>query len=170
MPHVLVVEDQPDVCALVEMALKAFGHYRVSAARTGDQALPLLDRDRPDLVLLDGVMPGMPAMEFALHSSRRGIPLIVMTGHPDTIETLDLLGWPCLRKPFRLDQLVLECAATLVECRQNLAIVRAALRRRLDNGAELARVIERSRRSVEASRALMEPQPREPRHPRPPST
>jgi CheY-like chemotaxis protein len=155
MPHVLVVDDQPDVCAFVETALEEFGHYRVSAAGTADQALPLLDRDRPDLVLLDGVMPGMPAMEFALHSTQRGIPLIVMTGHPEMIVTLEALGWPHIRKPFHLDQLLVECAATLVECKQNLVMVRASLHRLLDNGVELQRLIERSRRSVEAARALV---------------
>lgn len=150
-----MVDDQPDICAFVEMALKEFGHYRVSAARTGNEALPLLDQDRPDLVLLDGVMPGMPAMEFALHSTQRGIPLIVMTGHPDMTETLDLLGWPHIRKPFRLNQLLVECAAAIVEHKQNLTMVRASLHRLLSNSAELARVIERARRSVEASQALV---------------
>jgi hypothetical protein len=96
----------------------------------------------------------MPALEFALHSTERGIPVIVMTGHPDMIETLDLLGWPHMRKPFRLDQLLVECAATIVECKQNLAVVRAALHRLLDNRLDLARLIERTRRSVEASQAL----------------
>jgi CheY-like chemotaxis protein len=154
MPHVLVVDDQPDVCAFVETALGEFGHYRVSAAGTANQALPLLDQDRPDLVLLDAVMPGMPAIEFALHSTQRGIPLIVMTGHPDMLETLDSFGWPHIRKPFRLDQLLVECAATIVECKQNLFMVRASLDRLLSNGAELARLMERVRRSVEASQSL----------------
>jgi DNA-binding response OmpR family regulator len=156
VPHVLVVDDQPDVCAFVETVLVEFGHYRVSAARTADVALPLLDRDRPDLVLLDAVMLGMPAMEFALHSTQRGIPLVVMTGHPEMIDTLDALGWPHLRKPFRLDQLLVECAATIVQCQQNLVMVRASLHRLLDNGVELQRLIERSRRAIEASRARRE--------------
>jgi DNA-binding response OmpR family regulator len=155
MSHVLVVDDEPDICALVGVALEEFGHYRVSAARTGDAALPLLDRDRPDLVLLDAVMPGMPAMEFALHSTQRDIPLIVMTGHPEMIDTLDVLGWSHLRKPFRLDQLLVECAATILECKQNVVMVRASLHRLLNNNVELARLIERARRSVEASQRLM---------------
>jgi DNA-binding NtrC family response regulator len=103
------------VCDFVGVALEEFGHYRVSTVGTADQALPLLDRDRPDLVLLDGIMPGMPALEFALHSMQRGIPLIVMTGHPAMIVTLDALGWPHIRKPFSLDQLLVECAAAIVE-------------------------------------------------------
>jgi DNA-binding NtrC family response regulator len=155
MPHVLVVEDQADICAFVETVLEEFAHYRVSAAASADAALPLLDRDPPDLVLLDVIMPGMPALEFALHSTQRGIPLIVMTGHPDTIQTLDRLAWPHIRKPFRLDQLLVECAATIVECKKNLTMVRAALHRLLDNGVELARLIEQSRRSIEASQALV---------------
>jgi len=151
MPHVLVVDDQPEVCATVEMALEELGRYRVSCARTGNEALPILDRDRPDLVLLDAIMPGMPALEFALHSTERGIPILVMTGHPDMIKRLDLLGLPYLRKPFHLDQLLVECAATIIECKQNLVTVRAALDRLLSNRDELARLVERARRSVEGS-------------------
>jgi DNA-binding NtrC family response regulator len=104
-------------------------------------------------VLLDVVMPGMPALEFALHSTQRGIPVIVMTGHPDMIETLDRLGCPHIRKPFRLDQLLLECAATIFEGKQNLVTVRTAFHRLLDNRLELARLIEWTRRSVAASQA-----------------
>ena len=154
MRHILVVDDQPDVCAFVETALKEFAHYRVSASQTADAALPLLDSDRPDLVLLDAVMPGMPAIEFAHHATQRRIPLIVMTGHPDMIDTLARFGWPHIRKPFRLDQLLMECAATILECQQNLAMVRAALHRLLDSGVELARLMETARRSVEASQRL----------------
>jgi DNA-binding NtrC family response regulator len=149
--HVLVVDDQADVCDTVEMALVELGRYRVTARSTGDEALPLLDRDRPDLVLLDAVMPGMPAMELAIHVTQRSIPLVVMTGHPDTIAKLELLGCPHLRKPFLLDQLLLECAAAIVECKQNLVMVRAALDRLLSNREELAQVIGRARRSVAAS-------------------
>jgi DNA-binding NtrC family response regulator len=150
MRHILVVDDQPDVCAFVETALKEFAHYRVSASQTADEALPLLDGDRPDLVLLDAVMPGMPAIEFAHHATQRGIPLIVMTGHPDMVDTLARLDWPHIRKPFRLDQLLVECAATIVEYQKNLAMVRASLDRIVNNGAELQRLMERARRSVEA--------------------
>src|ERR1700731_2973291 len=96
-------------------------------------------------------MPAMPAIEFAHHATQRRIPLIVMTGHPDMIDTLARFGWPHIRKPFRLDQLLTECAATIVECQQNLAMVRAALHRLLDNGVELARLMERARRWGEAA-------------------
>jgi len=155
MPHVLVVDDQPDVRAIVEIALKEVGRYRVSTARTGDEALPVLDRDGPDLVLLDAMMPGMPSMEFALHATQRGIPLIVMTGHPAMGETLDRLGWGYLHKPFRIGHLLAECAATIAQSKKNLVSVRASLDRLLDNRDELARLIERSRRSVEVSHSLV---------------
>ncbi len=150
MPHVLVVDDQPDVCTTVEMGLRELGRYRVSVAHTGDEALPILDQDKPDLVLLDAVMRGMPATEFAICSSRRGIPLIMMTGHPQAIERLELLGWPYLRKPFHLDQLLTKCAAAISEGKQNLVVVRAALDRCLKQG-ELAQIIGQARRSVDRS-------------------
>jgi CheY-like chemotaxis protein len=62
--HILVIDDQPDICAIVQLGLEELGHYRVSVARTGDQALPLLDGDRPDLVLLDALLPGMTGIDL----------------------------------------------------------------------------------------------------------
>lgn len=89
MRHVLVVDDQPDVCTTVAVGLQELGRYRVSVAHTGDEALTILDRDKPDLVVLDAVMRGMPATQFALQSTRRGIPLVMMTGHPRMIEKFE---------------------------------------------------------------------------------
>ena len=59
MPHVLVVDDYPGICPVVQMALETLGDFRVSTALTADEALPILDRDQPDLIILDAVMPGM---------------------------------------------------------------------------------------------------------------
>jgi DNA-binding response OmpR family regulator len=155
MRHILVVDDQPDIRTVVEVALAELGHYRVSTARTGDEALPVLDRDRPDLVLLDAVMPGMPAMEFALHATQRDIPLIMMSGNPAMGATLDQLGWAYLHKPFRLGHLLAECAATIARHKENLVTVRASLRRVLDNREELAGLLAQARRSVDASQRLV---------------
>jgi DNA-binding response OmpR family regulator len=55
-PHVLVVDDSPDVTGPLETTLKAVG-YRVSIAGDGAQALDLIRRQSPDVVLLDLMMP-----------------------------------------------------------------------------------------------------------------
>jgi CheY-like chemotaxis protein len=145
MPHVLVVDDQPDICAIIEIALTDLGRYRVSSAHTGEDALVLLDRDRPDLVLLDAVMPGMSPMELALHTTQRGIPIVMMTGNAQMGERLDALGWRYLQKPFRLELLLAECAEVMAQLQANVIQASTSLARMMSNRDELARVVERSR-------------------------
>lgn len=61
--HVLCVEDDPDIRALVELALGPVGGLRVSSCGSGAEALALAAELRPDLVLLDVMMPGMDGIE-----------------------------------------------------------------------------------------------------------
>ena len=71
---VLLVEDDGDVRALAKLVLEQAG-YAVLEARYGDEALWVADRsDRPiDLVLTDGVLPGMNGRELARRTDRRGV-------------------------------------------------------------------------------------------------
>ncbi|MST34555.1 response regulator, partial [Acidimicrobiaceae bacterium USS-CC1] len=57
MATVLVVDDERDICELVRINLELDGH-RVAVAHDGDAALTELERVRPDLLILDVMMPG----------------------------------------------------------------------------------------------------------------
>src|SRR5690348_11732422 len=105
-PHIVVVDDQAEIGAVVQMGLEELGHYRVSAVVRGDAGLSLLDAERPDLVLLDAVLPGMSGIEPAVHAVRRDIPVLVMTGETAMQGRLARAGWPHLRKPFHLNELL----------------------------------------------------------------
>ena len=63
---VLVVDDEPAMCHILERLLKAEG-YGVLTARNGEKALELFEKHRPDLVLLDLMMPGMNGREVCRH-------------------------------------------------------------------------------------------------------
>ncbi len=139
--HLLFVDDQPELRAVVQRALEDSGAYRVSCAANGDQALPLLDRDRPDLVVLDAVIPGIPGIELAAHATQRGIPIIVTTAEPDMDARLLRLGWPHLRKPFSLELLLAECDYTIAESQKNLRLVRTSLQRLAKTSGELKDVV-----------------------------
>jgi DNA-binding response OmpR family regulator len=60
--HVLIADDEPNIVISLEFLMKREGH-RVSIARDGDAALEAIRRDRPDLVLLDVMMPGKSGFE-----------------------------------------------------------------------------------------------------------
>ncbi|MBI5277539.1 MAG: response regulator [Burkholderiales bacterium] len=60
--HVLIADDEPNIVVSLELLLKREGH-RVSVARDGDMALAMIRDERPDLVLLDVMMPGKSGFE-----------------------------------------------------------------------------------------------------------
>ena len=60
--HVLIADDDPNIVVSLEFLLKREGH-RVTVARDGDAALAAIRAERPDLVLLDVMMPGKSGFE-----------------------------------------------------------------------------------------------------------
>jgi DNA-binding response OmpR family regulator len=60
--HVLIADDEPNIVISLEFLMKREGH-RVSIARDGDAALAAIRAERPDLVLLDVMMPGKSGFE-----------------------------------------------------------------------------------------------------------
>jgi DNA-binding response OmpR family regulator len=60
--HVLIADDEPNIVISLEFLMKREGH-RVSVARDGDAALQAIRAERPDLVLLDVMMPGKSGFE-----------------------------------------------------------------------------------------------------------
>jgi DNA-binding response OmpR family regulator len=60
--HVLIADDEPNIVISLEFLMRREGH-RVSVARDGDAALAAIRSERPDLVLLDVMMPGRSGME-----------------------------------------------------------------------------------------------------------
>jgi CheY-like chemotaxis protein len=68
-PRILVVEDDPDILKLMEAALADAG-YRVTTAEDGAEALASARRDRPDLIVLDLMLPRMNALQFRAEQRR----------------------------------------------------------------------------------------------------
>ena len=63
MSHrILIADDEPNIVVSLEFMLKRAG-YEVLVARDGTQALAMIRAERPDLVLLDGMMPGLSGFE-----------------------------------------------------------------------------------------------------------
>jgi DNA-binding response OmpR family regulator len=114
--RVLVVEDDPEMRALMAVALQS-GGYEVSEAADGTEALRLLGTvgERggsltPDLIVSDVKMPRCTGMEMLEQLSRErvGIPVILVTAFGDwaTHARAEQLGAQVLDKPFSLDDLL----------------------------------------------------------------
>ena len=106
--RVLVVEDDESIRDFVHMALADAG-YEVVEASDGVVALALIGTSRPDVILLDMLMPVMDGWNFArLYHERPGphVPIIVVTAARDAAARagqINAAGF--LAKPFRLDAL-----------------------------------------------------------------
>jgi two-component system, OmpR family, phosphate regulon response regulator PhoB len=118
-PRVLVVEDEPDIAALIAYQLTREG-FRVETASTGDQALTAVGREIPDLVVLDRMLPGISGDEV-LRSLRQEpatqtLPVLVLTAkreQEDRIQGLELGADDYLTKPFSPRELVLRVQSIL---------------------------------------------------------
>ncbi|WP_353266739.1 response regulator transcription factor [Gemmatimonas sp.] len=117
--RILVVDDEPEIVALVAYHLAKAG-YRVSTASSGQDALELARRDRPALMVLDLMLPGMSGFDvleqLRLDEASRDIAVIMLTARreePDRIRGLSLGADDYLTKPFSPAELVLRVAAIL---------------------------------------------------------
>jgi len=89
---ILLVEDEENLRLLYEEELKAEGYALVSAVN-GKEALRLLEEVKPDLIILDVVMPVMDGMETLgqIMGKKRNIPIIIHTSYPGYRE--DFMSW-----------------------------------------------------------------------------
>jgi two-component system chemotaxis response regulator CheY len=106
--RILVVDDEPDIRATVQAMLEIEG-YVVGQAANGADALAAVERDRPDLILLDMRMPVLDGWGFAAELRRRrlDIPVVVMTAARDAARWASEIAAPAfVAKPFRFDDLL----------------------------------------------------------------
>ncbi len=123
--HILLVEDEPDISALVAYHL-ARESYRVRTAADGQEGLEALHRERPDLLVLDLMLPGMSGLDLLREIRRRAelasLPVILLTAlreESDRVEGLRLGADDYISKPFSPEELVLRVEAVLRRVRQH---------------------------------------------------
>lgn len=118
-PRILVVEDEPDIAALVAYQLTRAG-YRVETAANGAEAVSAIDRTIPDLLILDRMVPEISGDEVLRRvrdePATRTVPVLMLTARreqEDRIEGLELGADDYLTKPFSPRELVLRVQAIL---------------------------------------------------------
>jgi DNA-binding response OmpR family regulator len=129
MDKILVIEDDADILAGLQTALTSEG-YAVGIASDGRDGRNLAKDFRPDLIILDLMLPGMSGLELCkrLRDEGRVLPIIMLTakgGEDDKVLGLELGADDYITKPFSVREL--------------LARVKVVLRRSKDKGAMLDR-------------------------------
>jgi two-component system, OmpR family, phosphate regulon response regulator PhoB len=117
--RILIVDDEPDILALCAYHLAKSG-YRVATAVTGPEGLHAAREERPALLVLDLMLPGMSGFEvlerLRVDTATRDIAVLMLTARreePDRIRGLSLGADDYLTKPFSPQELVLRVGAIL---------------------------------------------------------
>ena len=145
--RILLAEDEPAVAAAVEQQLRALGHEVVAEAGTGREAVGVAKQTKPDLVVMDIMMPDGDGLEAARQIAEQSpTPVVFLTGHFDE----DLLegvvaagGLAYLLKPASSDQL--QAALTLAQRQfQQMEDLRDQTRR-LEQALEARKLVTRAK-------------------------
>lgn len=141
---VLIIEDDPDILELLQYNLRRDG-FHTSVARTGEDGIRLATAERPDLILLDLMLPGVQGLEVCRvlrqRLPTRETPIIMVTARgeeSDVVVGLERGADDYVTKPFRPQEL--------------LARVRAVLRRGHRGEDSAPQVILRDRLEIDSVR------------------
>ncbi|HCA69749.1 MAG TPA: DNA-binding response regulator [Lachnospiraceae bacterium] len=106
MKHILIIDDDIHIGDMLEEVLTKEG-YRISRAYSGTEALLVLSSCRPDLVLLDLMLPGLSGEDVLPKIT--GIPVIIVSAKVDVCDKVDLLlggAADYVTKPFHINELL----------------------------------------------------------------
>src|SRR5512134_1738292 len=120
-PLILVVDDEPKVARLARDYLEKNG-YRVLTAGDGNTALAAARRERPDLILLDLMLPGMDGREVCRESDTPIIMLTALSEESDQVVGLELGADDYVTKPFSPKALVARVRAVLRRAQGQVAL------------------------------------------------
>jgi len=123
--RLLVVEDDPNILELLSASLR-FAGFDITTATTGSEAVSLASRARPDLVVLDVMLPDLDGFEVIKLMRAQGgrVPVVFLTARDatdDKIRGLTLGGDDYVTKPFSLEELTARIRAVLRRTRGDSA-------------------------------------------------
>ncbi len=108
--RVLVVDDEPSIVDAISMTLRHQG-YSVEAAETGKDALAMVTKWRPDVIVLDVMLPDVDGFEVArrLSADNEPVPILFLSALDNTedkVRGLTIGGYDYVTKPFSLEELI----------------------------------------------------------------
>src|ERR1700688_2201042 len=125
-PHVLVVEDEDALSALLQYNLDKEG-YQVTVAADGEEALVVIDEAQPDLIVLDWMLPQVSGVEVCrrlrARPETRNMPIIMLTARgeeTDRIRGLDTGADDYIVKPFSMTEFLARLRAVMRRVRPSL--------------------------------------------------
>ena len=113
MARILLVDDDPEIRSLTRRILENNG-YKVSVVVDGKECIDVLEKDRPDLILLDVMMPGLDGWEVCMKikgsAKTRDIPVVMFTVRTSEDSVEKSLNYAMadaqINKPFKMKKLL----------------------------------------------------------------
>lgn len=140
MSRILVVEDDPDIAELLRHYLERANH-QVEVLTQGNDALPRVREERPDLVILDRMLPGLDGLEICRvlrsHPATMDLPVMMLTARAeesDRIVGLELGADDYITKPFSAKEVVARVNALLRRSMRGTAAAPSSNHRVLEYG------------------------------------
>src|SRR5581483_10478551 len=116
MPKILVVEDEVDLCNLIKSHLETEGHT-VAQAFDGPSALALVESQKPDLIVLDWMLPGLDGLSVCRQvRTHHLMPILMLTARDEEVDRvlgLEVGADDYVVKPFSIRELMARVRATL---------------------------------------------------------
>ena len=155
MFRVLVVDDEPTVSETVQAGLEEFCGAEVMCRETGAAGVAALREKRLDAALFDVDLPDMSGFELAERAVSLNIPVLLMPGHPSSIDICQHCDYPHLPKPFLPEDLAERTLRLIRAAEGNIAQVRAATERLKANAAGLAETMADTKLTVAQTREIL---------------
>ena len=128
---ILVVDDEPAIVDVLAYNLQK-AHYRVLVARDGKSAIEIAQKERPDLIVLDLMLPEMDGLEVCRSLRREGdVPIIMLTARDEEVDRvvgLELGADDYVVKPFSVRELLARIKTVLRRVQTSPTEVPSALR------------------------------------------
>jgi two-component system nitrogen regulation response regulator NtrX len=163
-PRILVIDDEAAIRDSLRMILEYEG-YGFTGAASGQDGIALVQRDRPDLVLLDIKMPGMDGMDVLrrLRALDEGLPVVMISGHGTTstaVEAIKSGALDFLDKPLSSERVIvtLQNALKQQELRQENRALKLAMEAKYEIVGEsqaLRSVLESVKRAAPTNATVM---------------
>lgn len=127
MHHILIIEDDDLLALALTMALRSLPHVTVHYAPDGERGLAAVAQFRPDLIILDYMLPGLSGLEVTAELRRQGLPLpiLMMTAYDAPglrLSAREAGVTELMAKPFLLDEVLNVCAFLLATVNEQVII------------------------------------------------
>ncbi len=125
MKKILLIDDEEDFCFFLRNNLELIGNYEVISMTEGENGLSAAQLHKPDLILLDIMMPGTNGLEvlkkIRKDNKTKSIPVIILTAKDDEDSRLraeNLCISDYIMKPFGIDELKSKIENVLPQCKR----------------------------------------------------